>query len=154
MCQQQRRKDQAVVVLLRVKDPFNVVRPSPYRCIRLTSKVRFINKNEIRNYILGLLHAVTCLVLDKRDDKQNLQIECLEKRPREIDKLSLQFTNQTLIHSLCEKITNGFFVSVPISVKKQRQSMPGRARGRRLTALPVHPDSYEALSVPSHLIRN
>lgn len=67
-------KDQAVVALLHVKDPFNAARPSPYRRIKLTSKVGFINKNEIRNYISGLLHALTCLVLGKRDDKQNLQI--------------------------------------------------------------------------------
>lgn len=70
-----RRKDQAVGAFLRVKYPFNVAHPSPYHCIKLTSKVRFINKNEIRNYSLDPLHAVTCLVLSKKDDKQNLQIK-------------------------------------------------------------------------------
>lgn len=99
----------------RVKDPFNMARPSPYHCFTLTPKVRFINKNEIRNYILGLLHAVTCLMLGKETTSRLCRsIQCSGKRFREIDKLSLQFTSQTVTQSLCEKITNGFFVSAHI----------------------------------------
>lgn len=92
------RKDQAVVALYSVKYPFSVAQPSPYHCIKLTSKARFINKNKIRNYSLGPLHAVTCLVLSKKDDKQNSQIKWIFGKEIKRDKETVSTVYQSLIH--------------------------------------------------------
>lgn len=74
VCQRQGKKISSCRCLA---SPFkkDLLDVSSYRCIELTSEVRFINKNEIRKYILGPLHAGTCLMLSKkRWQAKNLQI--------------------------------------------------------------------------------